>query len=201
MQRIASIDPKAATGTAKTLLDGVQRKLGFVPNLMRTLAVSPAALDACPDSSLLTTEEPMPSPTRRVQFLFGRWGRNRRPEPARPLSKHRASTVAQKTTFARPRIQLLTRNRPQHGAPARPGPVARARSEAGSAGSLAGCAASAAARRSRACCAAPQRSVDKLAWHPGRSPGPVSCARRASRRAASAASLRTASFPPPAAGE
>ena len=46
MQRITAIDPKAATGTAKTLLDGVQQKLGFVPNLMRTLAVSPAALDA-----------------------------------------------------------------------------------------------------------------------------------------------------------
>jgi uncharacterized peroxidase-related enzyme len=46
MQRIPSIDPQAATGTAKTLLDGVQHKLGFVPNLMRTLAVSPAALDA-----------------------------------------------------------------------------------------------------------------------------------------------------------
>src|SRR5262249_56559542 len=46
MQRISAIDPQTATGTAKTLLDGVQRKLGFVPNLMRTLAVSPATLDA-----------------------------------------------------------------------------------------------------------------------------------------------------------
>jgi uncharacterized peroxidase-related enzyme len=46
MQRINAIDPQAATGTAKSLLDGVQHKLGFVPNLMRTLAVSPATLDA-----------------------------------------------------------------------------------------------------------------------------------------------------------
>src|SRR5262245_59523129 len=46
MQRIKAVDPKAATGTAKTLLDGVQQKLGFVPNLMRTVAVSPATLDA-----------------------------------------------------------------------------------------------------------------------------------------------------------
>ena len=46
MQRINAIDPHTATGTAKTLLDGVQRKLGFVPNLMRTFAVSPATLDA-----------------------------------------------------------------------------------------------------------------------------------------------------------
>jgi alkylhydroperoxidase family enzyme len=35
-----------ATGAAKTLLDAVQKKIGFVPNLMRTLAVSPATLDA-----------------------------------------------------------------------------------------------------------------------------------------------------------
>jgi uncharacterized peroxidase-related enzyme len=46
MSRIAAIDPQVATGTAKTLLDAVQQKLGFVPNLMRTLAVSPATLDA-----------------------------------------------------------------------------------------------------------------------------------------------------------
>jgi len=46
MQRINAIDPQAATGAAKTLVDGVQRKLGFVPNFMRTLAVSPATLDA-----------------------------------------------------------------------------------------------------------------------------------------------------------
>jgi uncharacterized peroxidase-related enzyme len=46
MQRINAVDPKTATGTVKTLLDGVQSKLGFVPNLMRTLAVSPVTLDA-----------------------------------------------------------------------------------------------------------------------------------------------------------
>ena len=46
MQRINAIDPQTATGTAKTLLDGVQRKLGFVPNFMSTLAVSPATRDA-----------------------------------------------------------------------------------------------------------------------------------------------------------
>ena len=46
MHRIDAIDPQTATGTARTLLDGVERKLGFVPNFMRTLAVSPATLDA-----------------------------------------------------------------------------------------------------------------------------------------------------------
>ena len=46
MSRIKAIDPQQATGAAKTLLAAVQQKLGFVPNLMRTLAASPAALDA-----------------------------------------------------------------------------------------------------------------------------------------------------------
>src|SRR5450432_3840797 len=46
VQRINAIDSQAATGTAKVLLEGVQRKLKFVPNFFRTLAVSPATLDA-----------------------------------------------------------------------------------------------------------------------------------------------------------
>lgn len=44
MPRIPPIDPAEASGEAKTLLDAVTRKLGRVPNLMRTLAHSPAAL-------------------------------------------------------------------------------------------------------------------------------------------------------------
>ena len=46
MSRIQAIAPDQATGAAKDLLAAVQHKLGFVPNLMRTLAASPAALDA-----------------------------------------------------------------------------------------------------------------------------------------------------------
>lgn len=45
MTRIAPIDPITATGPAKQLLDGVQKALGITPNLMKTLAHSPAALD------------------------------------------------------------------------------------------------------------------------------------------------------------
>lgn len=44
MPRIPPIDPAQASGEARTLLDAVHRKLGMVPNLMRTLAHSPAAL-------------------------------------------------------------------------------------------------------------------------------------------------------------
>ena len=46
MQRIAAINPDQTMGKAKQLLDGVQTKLGMTPNLMKTLATAPAALDA-----------------------------------------------------------------------------------------------------------------------------------------------------------
>lgn len=45
MPRLKAIDPKEATGKAKELLDGVKAKIGMVPNLMRTFANSPAALE------------------------------------------------------------------------------------------------------------------------------------------------------------
>ena len=45
MQRITAINPAEATGKAKQLLDGVQAKLGITPNLMKTLATAPAALE------------------------------------------------------------------------------------------------------------------------------------------------------------
>ncbi len=45
MQRIAAMNPAEATGKAKQLLDGVQAKIGMTPNLMKTLAAAPAALE------------------------------------------------------------------------------------------------------------------------------------------------------------
>ena len=45
MQRIAAINNNEATGKAKQLLDAVQTKLGMTPNLMKTLASGPAALE------------------------------------------------------------------------------------------------------------------------------------------------------------
>jgi uncharacterized peroxidase-related enzyme len=45
MQRIAAVNPAEASGKAKQLLDGVQAKLGMTPNLMKTLATGPAALE------------------------------------------------------------------------------------------------------------------------------------------------------------
>ena len=46
MARITPIDPAVATGKAKQLLDAVQAKFGITPNLTRTFAHSPAALEA-----------------------------------------------------------------------------------------------------------------------------------------------------------
>jgi uncharacterized peroxidase-related enzyme len=46
MPRINAIETAAAAPKAKTLLQGVQKKLGMTPNLMRTMANSPAVLEA-----------------------------------------------------------------------------------------------------------------------------------------------------------
>ena len=46
MPRLPVISPEHAGGRAKELLDGVQATLGMIPNLMRTMANSPAVLEA-----------------------------------------------------------------------------------------------------------------------------------------------------------
>jgi len=46
MARFNTVQPESATGTLKTLFDGVQRKLGMVPNMVRTMASSTAVVDA-----------------------------------------------------------------------------------------------------------------------------------------------------------
>lgn len=45
MSRLQALDPEHATGKTRTLLDAVGKKLGLVPNLMRTMASSPAVLE------------------------------------------------------------------------------------------------------------------------------------------------------------
>lgn len=45
MSRLQALDPAAATGKTQALLDGVRKKLGLVPNMMRTMAASPAVLE------------------------------------------------------------------------------------------------------------------------------------------------------------
>ncbi len=45
MNRITQLDPASVTGKTKQLFDGVQAKLGIVPNLFRVFGNSPAALE------------------------------------------------------------------------------------------------------------------------------------------------------------
>lgn len=46
MSRINVVDHESAEGKAKELLDAVKSSIGFVPNLMKALANSPAVLEA-----------------------------------------------------------------------------------------------------------------------------------------------------------
>src|SRR5262245_31289028 len=46
MTRIQPLDPATVTGRSQELLGAVKAKLGVVPNMMRTMAHSPAVLDA-----------------------------------------------------------------------------------------------------------------------------------------------------------
>ena len=45
MARLTQVNPETTTGATQQLLAGVKAKLGMVPNLMRSLANSPAALE------------------------------------------------------------------------------------------------------------------------------------------------------------
>jgi uncharacterized peroxidase-related enzyme len=45
MSRLNAIEPSAATGKAKELLDAVKAKLGLVPNMTKVMANSPAVLE------------------------------------------------------------------------------------------------------------------------------------------------------------
>jgi uncharacterized peroxidase-related enzyme len=46
MSRITAVDPAKATGKTRELLDAVEKKLGLIPNMTRTMAQSPAVLEA-----------------------------------------------------------------------------------------------------------------------------------------------------------
>lgn len=46
MERVTPVNLQSAHGRAKELLDAVKAKLGIVPNMTRSMAVSPSVLDA-----------------------------------------------------------------------------------------------------------------------------------------------------------
>lgn len=64
MNRIHQTDPNIATGKAKQLFDGVQKALGFVPNLMRVIGNSPAALEGYLGLNRALSHGVLPAPLR-----------------------------------------------------------------------------------------------------------------------------------------
>ncbi len=45
MKRLEALNPETTTGKSKELFEGIQSKLGMVPNMMRTMGNSPAVLE------------------------------------------------------------------------------------------------------------------------------------------------------------
>lgn len=69
MPRLSPIDPQTATGPLKETLDGLTKKLGMVPNMMRTMAQSPAVLDAYIGLSQAANRTSIPAGTREALAL------------------------------------------------------------------------------------------------------------------------------------
>lgn len=69
MNRIAHLDPQTTTGPAKALFEGVQGKLGVVPNLIRVLGNAPAALKGYLNFSAALAEGSL-SPKVREQIAL-----------------------------------------------------------------------------------------------------------------------------------
>lgn len=64
MPRIQPLDPAAVDGQTKTLFDGVKKKLGRVPNFMKTLAQAPSSLAAYLAFSGAVAEGKLPATLR-----------------------------------------------------------------------------------------------------------------------------------------
>lgn len=69
MPRIQPLEPGTATGRASELFDAIKSKLGVVPNMMRTMAHSPAVLDAYVSLSGALGKGSLPVKTREAIAL------------------------------------------------------------------------------------------------------------------------------------
>lgn len=69
MPRIQPLQPETATGPAKELLDAARKKMGRVPNILKTMAHSPAALRAYMDFSATLAGGLLPAKTREAIAL------------------------------------------------------------------------------------------------------------------------------------
>jgi uncharacterized peroxidase-related enzyme len=66
MQNLKSLNPATATGKTKNIFDALQKKLGVVPNLMRALGNSPAALNAYMGFNAALGESQIPATLREL---------------------------------------------------------------------------------------------------------------------------------------
>lgn len=69
MTRLPLVNPQTATGTNKQIFDGLQKALGTVPNMMRTMANSPAVLNAYAQFSGALNHASLPGKTRELIAL------------------------------------------------------------------------------------------------------------------------------------
>ena len=66
MQNLKRLNPADATGKTKGIFDALQKSLGTVPNLMRTLGNSPAALNAYMGFNAALGESKIPATLREL---------------------------------------------------------------------------------------------------------------------------------------
>ncbi len=69
MPRLNAVNPETASGEAKALLDAVKSKIGMTPNVLRTIANSPAALRAYLGSSEALADGAFDAKTREAIAL------------------------------------------------------------------------------------------------------------------------------------
>jgi len=69
MSRIAPITLENATEATRPTLEGVQKKIGFLPNLFKTLAVAPAALDAYVQASATLGKTSLSAKEKEAVYL------------------------------------------------------------------------------------------------------------------------------------
>lgn len=69
MSRIAPLNLEHATDTTRPLLEGVQKKIGFLPNVFKTLAHAPAVLSAYLQQSMALSKTSLSAPEKEAIFL------------------------------------------------------------------------------------------------------------------------------------
>lgn len=69
MSRINVISLDTATDTTRTVLEGVKKKIGFVPNLFATLARAPVALDTYVQASAILGKTSLSAQQKEAVYL------------------------------------------------------------------------------------------------------------------------------------